>query len=284
MHIPKSLLDGYPHLQGVIDTTREQVEYALQQRDRAMEPILKDFLAQREVILEQVTASLQALAYHEERQKRRRARFEAMIAENGFCNRQKCKGTFVIKEPTGQGGMILGSSLVCDKCGYEKYPSPEYASCEQADQFLNAAVKLDGTPPFPATHNAFQACELYLRELGGFYYYIDGSDEGEFQSPSNKHSLSNLRNRLLKPRRDRLDVKHFDGQNFLVLLQKLPDGLWQFLRYRELVLVFPHVAENPEPSIGEDGRLLVNGTDVYEVLIRMGRLLKEFVLEEFRAL
>ena len=140
-----------------------------------------------------------------------------MIAENGFCNRQKCKGTLVIKEPTGQGGMILGSSLVCDKCGYEKYPSPEYASCEQADQFLNAAVKLDGTPPFPATHNAFQACELYLRELGGFYYYIDGSDEGEFQSPSNKHSLSNLRNRLLKPRRDRLDVKHFDGQNFLCL-------------------------------------------------------------------
>ena len=40
MHIPKSLLDGYPHLQGVIDTTREQVEYALQQRDRAMEPML----------------------------------------------------------------------------------------------------------------------------------------------------------------------------------------------------------------------------------------------------
>ena len=164
--------------------------------------------------------------------------------------------------------LILGSSLVCDKCGYEKYPSPEYASCEQADQFLDAAVKLDGTPPFPATHNAFQACELYLRELGGFYYYIDESDEGEFQSPSNKHSLSNLRNRLLKPRRDRLDAKHFDGQNFLVLLQKLPDGLWQFLRYREPVLVFPHVAENPEPSIGEDGRLLVNGTDVYEVLIR----------------
>ena len=395
MHIPKSLLDSYPHLQGVIDTTREQVEYAMQQRDRAMEPTLKDFLAQREVILEQVTASRQALAYHEERQKRCRARFEAMIAENGFCNRKKwaisefpkgrkylislsfrgkasvrpaqvggfdvnivihgstavrgrgdlvayrwalwkltapwthrtrpphlgkrcafstsstgpfpsnhsrktpkgpkialgnpdrpkkCKGTLVIKEPTGQGGMILGSSLVCDKCGYEKYPSPEYASCEQADQFLDAAVKLDGTPPFPATHNAFQACELYLRELGGFYYYIDESDEGEFQSPSNKHSLSNLRNRLLKPRRDRLDAKHFDGQNFLVLLQKLPDGLWKFLRYREPVLVFPHVAENPEPSIGEDGRLLVNGTDVYEVLIRMGRLLKKFVLEEFRAL
>ena len=38
-----------------------------------------------------------------------------MIAENGFCNRKKCKGTLVIKEPTGQGGMILGSIRVSQR-------------------------------------------------------------------------------------------------------------------------------------------------------------------------
>ena len=275
MHIPKSLLDHYPYLQEMIDTTRKQVEYALQQHDHAMEPIAK-------VIREQVAAYLQTLAYHEERQKRRRATLETMIAENRFCNRKKCKGTLVIEERTGQGDIVLGLSLTCSKCRYEKYPSPEYASCEQADEFLDAAVKLDGQPPFPATYNAFQACELYLRELGGFYHYTDESDEGDFQPSSDKHSLSNLRNQLPKLRRDRLDVKHTDGDNFLALLNKLPNGLWQFLRYREPVLAFPDVAMKVEPSIGEGGRLLVNGTDVYEVLIRMGRMLREFVPEEFR--
>ena len=34
--------------------------------------------------------------------------------------------------------------------------------------------------------------------------------------------------------------------------------------------------------MGEDGRLLINGTDIYDVLVRMGRMLKEFTVEEFR--
>lgn len=271
-----SLRAHYSYLQGVIDKTRAQVEYAVQQ------PPMSDFLAQREVIFEQVTASLQALAYHEARQLRRRAQLEAMVAENGYCNLKKCRGILTIEERTGRGGLVVGLSLVCGRCGYRKYPSPEYAVCEQAEQFLDAAAKLSGTPPFPAAYSAFYACELYLRELGGFYYYTDESEEGEFEPPSDKHSLTNLRNRLPEDRRKRLDVKGSDGESFLLLLRKLPSGLWQFLRYQELVMAFPDAAKGAEPSISDDGRLLVNGTDIYDVLMRMGRILREFTVEEFR--
>ena len=178
--------------------------------------------------------------------------------------------------------MVVGIALVCDRCTYTKYPSPEYSVCEPADEFLEAAVQLGGTPPFPASFSAYWACELYLRELGGYYYYTeDGDGDGEFRPATTHHGLSGLRSRLPEPRRDRLDAEQRDGSSFLELFKQLPNGLFPFLRYRGESLSYPE-KNQPQPHIAPDGRLHIGEADVYEILVQMGRILQKFVKDEFR--
>ena len=145
---------------------------------------------------------------------------------------------------------------------------------------------LEGKPPLPASYNAYQACELYLRELGGSYYYPDDDgldDEPDFVPPSREHALVTLRGRLDKSRRERLDAKQVDGESFKALLFKLPEGLWPLLRYAEhQALKFPAARQIAQPSLGEGGRLFINEVDVYATLVKMARLMKECVAEEFR--
>lgn len=218
---------------------------------------------------------------HEERLKRRRARCEAMLAESGRCGR--CPGSLSIQETKADGvDAIIGVSLVCNNCNYEKYPSPDFAVCQPADEFLDAAERLGGTPPFPASFNAYWACELYLRELGGYYYYADGDDEGEFRPPTDRHGLSTLRNRLPESRRARLDAEQYGSTTFLDLFRRIPNGLWAFLRYQEESLSYPGTAGKPQAHLGEDGRLLINEADIYEILIQLGRILRTFMKDEFR--
>ena len=220
---------------------------------------------------------------HEEYLKRRRERCEAMLVKTKRCGRENCNGILSIRETKAdEVDVVIGVSLVCNQCAYEKYPSPEYASCETADEFLDASTQLGGTPPFPACFNAFWACELYLRELGGSYYYADGEDEGEFRPPSSRHSLSTLKNKLPKPRQARLDTERCDGGTFQDLLKRLPNGLWRFLRYQEEALSYHDRVEEPQPSIAGDGRLLIDGVDVYEILVQLGKSLRKFMRDEFR--
>ena len=223
--------------------------------------------------------------HHEEYLKRRRERCEAMLAENKRCGRENCVGIFSIQETKAdEVDAVIGVSLVCDRCAYEKYPSPEYACYEAADEFLDSAIQLGGTPPFPASFNAYWACELYLRELGGSYYYSpDGDeDEGEFRPSSSRHGLSTLRNNLPKPRRARLDAEQHNGRTFLEVFKQLPNGLLAFLRYREEEgLSYPERAEKPEMCVDGDGRLRIGGADVYEILVHLGQILQRFVADEF---
>ena len=224
--------------------------------------------------------------HHEEYLQRRRKRCEAMLAENKRCGRENCGGILSIQETRAdETDVVIGVSLACDRCAYEKYPSPEYACYEAADEFLASAIQLDGTPPFPASFNAYWACELYLRELGGSYYYSpDGDeDEGEFRPSSNRHGLSTLRNSLPRPRRIRLDAEQHNDRTFLELFKQLPNGLLAFLRYREEGgLSYPERAERPKLCIDRDGRLLICGANVYETLVHLGLILQRFVGDEFR--
>ena len=224
--------------------------------------------------------------HHEEYLKRHRERCEAMLAESKRCGRENCRGSLSIQETKADGvDAVVGVSLVCNQCAHEKYPSPEYPRYEAADEFLDSAIKLGGTPPFPANFNAYWACELYLRELGGSYYYSpdDEEDEGEFRPPSDRHGLSTLRNKLPKPRRVRLDAEQYDGRSFLGLFKQLPNGLLAFLRYREEGrLRYPERAERPDLSVDGNGRLRIGRTDVYEVLVHLGQILQRFVGDEFR--
>ena len=218
------------------------------------------------------------------RQERRRKRFEAIIAKDNRCKRKGCKGRLEIRDNM-HGDIVISSSLVCNDCNYERFDSPEYARCVHADAFLEAAEKLEGRPPLPASYNAYQACELYLRELGGVYHYLIGGDddESDFVSPTREHALVTLRGRLEKSRRERLDAKQVDGESFKEMLFELPQGLWPLLRYgEEQSLKFSGGQPTAEPSIGKDGRLYVNEVDVYAGLVRIGGMLKEFVGEEFR--
>ena len=213
-------------------------------------------------------------------------RLEETIARDNHCKRRGCKGALEIRDDIYRG-FLTGSSLVCNKCNYNRFDSPEYASCYHADAFLEAAEKLNGKPPFPASYNAYQACELYLRELGGSYYYRPDDDElddqPDFVSPSRRHSLVTLRGTMEESRRDRLDAKQFDGESFKELLFRLPDGLWPLLRYGEVdSLKFSGNRQPASASISKDGRLFINEVDVYEVLVQMARVMKEFVREEFR--
>ena len=219
------------------------------------------------------------------RNRRRRKKLEDAITKDSRCKRKGCTGALEIKDRTCRD-IVIGSSLVCDKCNYEKFSSPEYASCYHADAYLEAAQVLGGKPPLPASYNAYQACELYLRELGGSYYYPTGDgvdDEPDFVPPSREHALVTLRSRLEKSRRGRLDIKRVDGESFKALLFKLPEGLWPLLRYGEgQALKFFSSQQPAKPSLGEDGRLFINEVDVYATLVKMARLMKEFVAEEFR--
>jgi hypothetical protein len=219
-----------------------------------------------------------------ERQKRRRKRFEDALTRDSRCKRKGCNGRLEIKDETS-GDMVVWSSLVCTICNYNKLDSPEYAHCYLADSYLEAAKKLAGTPPLPASFSAYWACELYLRELGGSYYYrSDGDDDSSvFVSPSNQHSLLALRGTLEKSRRDRLDIRQVDRETFKELLFKLPEGIWRLLRYGEDgALRFSGEPKATTPSVDAEGRLFINGVDVYAVLVEMGTLMKGFVGEEFR--
>ena len=218
------------------------------------------------------------------RQERRRKRLEDIIAKNDRCKRKGCKGKLEIRDNM-YGDTVIGSSLVCNFCNYERFDSPEYARCVHADAYLEAAEKLEGKPPLPASYNAYHACELYLRELGGIYHYLVGDDDDkpDFVPPTREHALVTLRGRLEESRRDRLDVKQVDGESFKEMLFRLPQGLWPLLRYgEEQSLEVSSGQPTAEPSIGKDGRLHINEVDVYAVLVRMGGMLKEFVAEEFR--
>lgn len=104
------------------------------------------------------------------RARRRRKTLEDAVAKDNRCKRKRCSGALTIQDRTCRG-IVIGSSLVCNKCNYTRFESPEYARCYHADAFLEAAEQLKGKPPLPASYNAYQACELYLRELGGSYYY-----------------------------------------------------------------------------------------------------------------
>ena len=139
---------------------------------------------------------------------------------------------------TPKADVVYSSSLVCDNCNYMKLGSPEYARCYLAEDYLEAAERLAGTPLLSASYNAYQACELFLRELGGSYYYPsddDGrtDDDSEFVPPSREHSLVSLRGTLEPSRRLRLDAKNVGDESFKSLLFSLPHGLWQLLRYGE---------------------------------------------------
>ncbi len=217
------------------------------------------------------------------RAKRRRKGLEAALERNSRCKR--CRGVLEIRDETCHG-TIVRSSLVCNKCNYTRLESPEYSSCHHADAFLEAAEQLKGKPPLPASYTAYQACELYLRELGGCYYHPydnDASDESDFVSPSSKHSLRTLRGKMEESRRDRLDAKDVNGKSFKTILLGLPQGLWQLLRYGETHSLKPcDGRQSAEASIGKDGRLLINEQDVYEILTRMASVMKGFVAEEFR--
>ena len=218
------------------------------------------------------------------RQERRRKRFEDTLARDSHCKRKECNGKLEIKDET-KGDIVIWSSLVCNKCNYNRLDSPEYAHCYLADTYLEAAEELAGTPPLPASYSAYWACELYLRELGGSYYYrSDGDDDSSvFVSPSDRHSLTTLRGTLEKSRRDRLDTKQVDGESFKELLFKLPEGIWRLLRYGEdEALKFSGSQTTAKPSVGTDGRLFINEVDVYTVLVKMAILMKGFVGEEFR--
>ena len=254
-----------------------------EERALASAPIFERLLQEHEYAWKHIQETLAAIAHHEKSLKMRRARLEAIIADNSRCGYRKCSGTLVIREQTTAGGVVVGVDLVCDRCSREKWPSPEYGSCEQADEFLEAAMQLRGVPPFPASYNAYQACELYLRELGGYYYFVNDEDEAEFQSPSDKHGLSTLRGKLRRPRLDRLVVEQTGGATFLDLFKQLPNGLWPLLRYGEdESLSYPDRDGKPQPSLNADGRLCVDGVDVFETLVQMGQILKSFVLKEFR--
>ena len=237
-------------------------------------------------VLSRVSRDMEAIERSLRRARRRRKKLEATIATDNHCTRKGCKGALEIKDESYRD-IVIGSSLICNKCNYKRFESPEYARCYIADSFLEAAEELKGKPQCPASYNAYLACELYLRELGGSYYYrtddhdLDG--EPDFVSPSSKHSLVTLRGTVEKSRRDRLDAKRVDGENFKELLFKLPEGLWPLLRYGEAdSLKFSGNKQPAEPSIGEDGRLFINEVDVYEVLVQMARVMKRFVGEEFR--
>jgi len=220
------------------------------------------------------------------RARRRRKKLEDTIAKDSHCKQTGCKGTLEIEDKTHRD-IVIGSSLVCNKCNYRRFASPEYACYYHADAFLEAAEELKGRPPLPACYNAYQACELYLRELGGSYYYRTDDDdldgEPDFVSPSSKHSLVTLRGTLEEPRRGRLDAKQVDGESFKELLFKLPEGLWPLLRYGEAdSLKFSGNKQPANPSTGKGGRLFINEVDVYEVLVQMARMMKRFMGEEFR--
>ena len=238
-------------------------------------------LAAGERYLKQLATQMQR---HEERLKRRRETCERMRAENEHCGRKNCSGTLSIQETKADElDVVIGVSLVCNQCNYEKYPSPDFPVCDLADEFLEAAERLDGVPPFSASFNAYWACELYLRELGGYYYYADGSDEGEFHPATEKHGLSTLRKRLPGPRCARLDAEQCGGKTFLKLFKRLPNGLLGFLRYQEEErLSYPERTDEPKPRIGEAGRLFIDEADVYEVLVQMGRILRKFLKDECR--
>ena len=183
--------------------------------------------------------------------------------------------------------MVIWSSVVCDKCNCNRLDSPEYAHCYLADTYLEAAERLAGTPPLAASYSVYWACELYLRELGGCYYYrTDGDDDDDdpvFVSPSDKHSLITLRGTLEKSRRDRLDAKQVDGESFKELLFKLPEGMWRLLRYGEdEALKFSGSQKAAKAVEGKNGRLYIGEVDVYAVLLKMALLMRKFVGEEFR--
>ena len=128
---------------------------------------------------------------------------------------------------------------------------------------------------------------MYLRELGGSYYYRTDDDdldgEPDFVPPSSKHGLVTLRARMEQSRRERLDAKEVDGESFKELLCKLPEGLWPLLRYGEPdSLKFSGNKQRAKPSTGKDGKLFINEVNVYEVLLQMARVMKRFVGEEYR--
>lgn len=217
------------------------------------------------------------------RARRRRKTLEATIAKDSHCKRKGCKGTLEIEDKTHRD-IVIASSLVCNKCNYRRFESPEYACCYHADTFLEAAEKLSGMPPLPACYNAYQACELYLRELGGSYYYrTDDDDERDFVTPSRGHGLVTLRRALEESRRRRLDAKQVDDESFKELLFKLPEGLWPLLRYAETdSLKFSGDKQPANAEIGKGGRLFISEVDVYDVLVKMAKVMKRFVGEEFR--
>lgn len=237
-------------------------------------------------VLSRFSRDMEALERSISRARRRRKKFEDTIARDNHCKRKGCKGALEIKDRTHRD-IVIGSSLVCNKCNYKRLESPEYARCYHADAFLEAAEKLKGKPPLPASYNAYQACELYLRELGGSYYYRTDDDdldgEPDFVSPSSKHSLVTLRRTIEESRRDRLDAKQVDGESFKEVLFRLPEGLWPLLRYGEAdSLRFSGNKQPAKPSIGKDGRLFINEVDVYEVLVLLAWVMNRFVGEEFR--
>ena len=235
--------------------------------------------------LSRFTRDMEALARSIDRAERRRKKLEDAVAKDNRCKRKGCTGRLEVKDRTYQD-TVVGSSLVCSKCNYRRLDSPEYARCLQAEDFLEAAEKLGGKPPLSASYSAYQACELYLRELGGSYYYPADDDaadeEPDFVPPSSKHSLRTLRGRMEKSRRERLDDKQLDDESFRGLQSKLPEGLWPLLRYGEDHLKFHGSQQTVKASIGNDGRLYTNEVDVYSTLVKMARVMKKFVAEEFR--
>ena len=186
-----------------------------EERALASTPIFERLLQEHEYAWKHIQETLAAIAHHEKSLKSAvpdSKPLSQIIPAAGTVN---VSGTLIIREQTTAGGIVVAVDLVCDRCSREKWPSPEYGSCEQADEFLEAAIQLRGVPPFPASYNAYQACELYLRELGGYYYFVNDEDEAEFQSPSDKHGLSTLRGKLRRPRLDRLVVEQTGGTTFL---------------------------------------------------------------------
>ena len=222
----------------------------------------------------------------EQRQRRRRSKLEEVLLENPKCRRQNCAGTLGIADEEA-GGAVVTSALVCKKCGYERLESPEYPEYRHADGFLEIADGLKGTPALPACYNAHQACELYLRELGGTYHYMGREDnigrEPDFVPPTRDHGLGALWRRLGSSRRERLGGKALGTVSFRETIEGLPRGLWAFLRYEEVeALKRGNGKERAAPTIEPDGRLYVDGIDIYSALTAMGRVLKGFIREEYR--
>ena len=85
------------------------------------------------------------------RARRRRKKLEDTIAKDSHCKQKGCKGTLEIEDKTHRD-IVIGSSLVCNKCNYRRFESPEYACCYHADAFLEAAEELKGKPPLPACY------------------------------------------------------------------------------------------------------------------------------------